>query len=340
MKHLSSPKVSVIVPAYNVEAYLSVCLESILKQSFTDFELLLIDDGSTDKSGEICDEYAMNDGRVRVFHKENGGVSSARNLGLDNAKGEWISFVDADDRVETDYLKNLISHVNNTIDLVVSYARIFDKNGNSRREVYPSKLITNENFEVMFIENDMNWHTAPWSKLYRHEIIKKYNLIFCETMHISEDALFNFQYMMYSRSIYISSDTDYCYFAEVESSLTKRVYSVYSELQTYHNIENIISFMIETKQIRNSKALHNLYYLNALNVRRVLNALYYNVVPRAERMKILMGMDIKMYLQYIGKQNSWRGNLYNLLLAFRLFAIYDLFRFNIAKRKIDKIKYA
>ena len=90
-------KISIIVPVYNAEEYLHRCIDSILAQTFTDFELLLINDGSKDNSGVICDEYAALDNRVRVFHKENGGVSSARNMGLDNAKGEWITFVDSDD---------------------------------------------------------------------------------------------------------------------------------------------------------------------------------------------------------------------------------------------------
>lgn len=94
---MSRVKISVIVPVYNAEKYLRRCVGSILAQTFTDFELLLVDDGSTDASGAICDEYASADARVRVFHKPNGGVSSARNLGLDNARGEWIAFADADD---------------------------------------------------------------------------------------------------------------------------------------------------------------------------------------------------------------------------------------------------
>lgn len=94
---MSTPTISVIVPVYNAKKYLHRCIDSILSQTFTDFELLLIDDGSKDKSGAICDEYAVKDNRVRVFHKENGGVSSARNLGLDNAEGEYVTFVDADD---------------------------------------------------------------------------------------------------------------------------------------------------------------------------------------------------------------------------------------------------
>ena len=100
---MSIPMVSVIVPVYNSSQYLHRCIDSILYQSFNDFEVLLIDDGSIDNSGEICDEYAVKDSRVRVFHKENGGVSSARNVGLGNAVGEWVTFVDSDDWIDQDF---------------------------------------------------------------------------------------------------------------------------------------------------------------------------------------------------------------------------------------------
>lgn len=99
--------VSVITPVYNTEKYLDECIGSILSQSMTDFELLLIDDGSTDGSGAICDRYAEKDKRIRVFHIPNGGVSAARNLGLDNARGEFVVFVDSDDRVTPDHLQQL-----------------------------------------------------------------------------------------------------------------------------------------------------------------------------------------------------------------------------------------
>ena len=104
MSIVKIPCISVIVPVYNVENYLPRCVDSILSQSFTDFELILVDDGSPDNSGKICDEYAEKDNRVRVFHKPNGGVSSARNLGLDNALGEFVTFIDSDDYVGREYL--------------------------------------------------------------------------------------------------------------------------------------------------------------------------------------------------------------------------------------------
>ena len=102
MRKNKMPKLSIIVPVYKVEQYINKCIDSILNQTFTDFELILVDDGSPDNCGKICDEYAQKDERVRVIHKENGGVSSARNLGIDEAKGEYVSFIDPDDWIDLD----------------------------------------------------------------------------------------------------------------------------------------------------------------------------------------------------------------------------------------------
>ena len=103
------PLISIIIPIYNTEKYLPRCIDSILAQTFRDFELLLINDGSTDNSGTICDEYVKKDSRIRVFHKENGGASSARNMGLDNAQGEWIAFIDSDDWIDTTMYESMFT---------------------------------------------------------------------------------------------------------------------------------------------------------------------------------------------------------------------------------------
>ena len=116
---MSNPKISVIIPVYNAESTLRRCVDSVLAQTFTDFECLLINDGSKDRTGKICEEYAAKDNRIRVFHRENGGLSSARNLGLDNAKGEWISFCDGDDCLCKNSLAILYSNINDDVDLVV-----------------------------------------------------------------------------------------------------------------------------------------------------------------------------------------------------------------------------
>lgn len=135
-----NPRISVIVPVYNTEKYLSECVDSILAQTFTGFELLLIDDGSSDNSGAICDEYAVKDSRIRVFHKLNGGVSSARNLGLDNARGEWIIFIDGDDYWNNpDMLDSLYDMaIRNSLDIVrFEYACISPEGDLS----YPSNVL-------------------------------------------------------------------------------------------------------------------------------------------------------------------------------------------------------
>ena len=129
---------SVIVPVYNTEPYLSRCIESILNQGSINFELLLIDDGSTDSSGAICDSYAEKDTRIRVFHKENGGVSSARNLGIDNAQGEWLYFVDSDDELLPNGLRTLVDNISDDVDVVMGGFESVNELGNVIREATES----------------------------------------------------------------------------------------------------------------------------------------------------------------------------------------------------------
>ena len=128
--------ISVIVPVYRAEKYLHRCVDGILAQTYTDFELLLIDDGSPDNCGALCDEYAAKDSRVRVFHKENGGVSSARNLGLDNAKGEWVTFCDADDYVTSDWLATFSDAITKAVDLGIQGYYIIDRDKTIKKEFW------------------------------------------------------------------------------------------------------------------------------------------------------------------------------------------------------------
>ncbi|MGM9597611.1 MAG: glycosyltransferase family 2 protein [Eubacteriales bacterium] len=126
------PEISVIVPVYNVERYLRQCIDSILAQTFRDFELILVDDGSIDQSGKICDEYAQKDNRVIVIHKKNGGLSDARNAGLDIAIGEYIGFVDSDDYIDTRMYEKMYREIKNTSADIVCCAMDYFYDGNSR----------------------------------------------------------------------------------------------------------------------------------------------------------------------------------------------------------------
>lgn len=194
---MKQPNISIIVPIYNVEKYLPKCIDSILKQTFTEFELLLIDDGSKDLSGRICDEYAKKDTRIKVFHKSNGGVSSARNIGLLHAKGEWIYFADADDELELDGLEILFSAVkDNNIDFVMGGYTKYDENEKMlfttpKRQ---DKILSAQTcISYLFKPKGYEYHGYLWNKLFKKSIVS--DLKFNEDIYFNEDRLFIVQYL-------------------------------------------------------------------------------------------------------------------------------------------------
>lgn len=223
-------KISVIVPVYNVEKYLPRCIDSILAQTFTNFELLLIDDGSKDRSGEICEEYAKKDPRIRVFHKENGGVSSARNLGLDNAKGEWICFADSDDKVSDDYLKHMTNAINDEVMLIISNYRK-EKDSICAVKLFDA-ILHDKDIVRYFITNKVFALSAPYSKLYNYEVIKKHSLKFPIGIQMGEDAIFIMKYLNKVSCVTVIDECDY-FVSETEGSLSSKYYSFEKEWECY-----------------------------------------------------------------------------------------------------------
>ena len=200
------PKVSIIVPVYNAECYLRKCLDSIINQDFEDWELLLIDDGSTDSSLLICQEYTNSDNRAVVFHKENGGVSSARNFCMLKAKGEWIAFVDADDWLEQDYLTNMLQY--DKSDMVIEGY----KNEKNIEFKISDSNVTLETKDIDFSEKKNNQiFYFPWRRLYRRDIIIENRLFFNERIRMSEDTCFTIHYLTYCGKITLSSACNYIY---------------------------------------------------------------------------------------------------------------------------------
>ena len=170
-------EVSIIVPVYQVEKYIRQCIDSILAQTFTDFELILVDDGSKDNSGKICDEYAEKDKRIRVIHKENGGLSDARNKGLDNAAGKYFMFVDGDDYIApnmAECLHNSILKADADI-AACNYRYIFESDGKKdfTTENKAEVLNANEIFYNRKNERNYGFWTVAWNKLYKAETFKK-----------------------------------------------------------------------------------------------------------------------------------------------------------------------
>ena len=225
------PKISVIVPVYNASLYIEKCITSILSNEFEDFELLLIDDGSTDTSGKICDEYANKDTRIRVFHKENKGVSSARNLGIIMSKSEWITFIDSDDWVSENFLGKLYTLEN--VDFVASYYKGVGWNEWVSKP-YSNALFSSDEMPQGISQYLFHFNTV-WSKLFKKEIIVKYNIVFNEDLNYGEDTCFVFNYFLYINSFKTLSNVDYYYYAS-SNGLSKKLYSIDNHLCLVDNI--------------------------------------------------------------------------------------------------------
>jgi len=194
--------ITVIVPVYNAIHYLQKCIDSILDQSFINFELLLINDGSTDGSDLICNFYSERDTRIRVFHKKNEGVSSARNIGIINAKGKWISFIDADDYI----LPNaLLTFFENSYDTDWVLANSYRLEENRKNLIYSWK---DKDFIVDLLKIK---HFALWGYLFNASIIKAKKILFNENLAYSEDRLFILQYAIFSNSLFFLAEPIYVY---------------------------------------------------------------------------------------------------------------------------------
>lgn len=210
--------VSVIVPVYNVEKYLNKCLDSLLVQSYADIEILLIDDGSTDNSGEICDIYANRNDNIKVIHKENGGLSDARNKGLDMATGQWITFVDSDDYVTPDYVETLLSLVlkNNADISIATYTYVSEK---SRSRATGEVDVMNSKIAIKRMLMDDGFDMGAWSKMYRAEYFKKIRF---PKGKLFEDSLVTYQLIAESSKVAFESKSIYFYINRSDSIINSQ----------------------------------------------------------------------------------------------------------------------
>ena len=244
--------VSVIVPVYNSEKYICRCLDSILAQSYTDFELLLINDGSKDTSGVICEEYSAKDSRVRVFHRENGGVSSARNMGLDNAKGEWVTFIDSDDWVESEYLMALVSHLD--VDIVVCSVNSTD----GKRWIMHDDICSTRGFIDKYIDTPIV--RAPWGALLRLDIINRNGIRFDSHIRYGEDMVFNMQYFLYCETFKTLDYVGYNYFQYPEEEISTKKYDLTLE-ETLYSLTKTLSVKDELNKKNGTKLSYDIDYM-------------------------------------------------------------------------------
>lgn len=260
--------VSVIVPVHNAGSYLSRCIESVLSQSYTDFELLLIDDGSTDGSKTVCDDYAAIDSRIRVYHKVNGGVSSARNKGLDEAKGDYIIFIDADDYVNPGYIEHLM---NSDSDLVITGAQRFNARNDSIAPLSTSSFSIEDFPNHWNTETDINIiYCLPFAKRFRSSIIQTNGIRFDENLFYSEDMLFIMRYLIHSNTCFELPSLDYMY--RIENISRNRKFRMSANDLAIH-YTRINDGLNDLEQITGFNSLSNVR--NDVNLRLLRKFYYY-----------------------------------------------------------------
>lgn len=284
------PLVSIIVPVYNIEKYISKCIESVLSQTFKDWELILVDDGSTDNSGKICDEYALKDNRIKVIHKENEGVTATRDKGVKEAQGEFLFFIDGDDYITDNALELLINkQKENDADLVRGSLCSIKEDGIIKCKYIVTNDIDNINNWYKYINNISGWNI--WNNLIRTSIYKNCVRISNEVL-IGEDLIASSQLAIQLKSISKCTTITYFYVqrnSSVMHSIEKdqnRTYSLY--LLMLKNLDEINS---KYKELR----LRTLHKILELTIYRIL---FLNLLNNRLMFKKYKKDVFKLYIKY------------------------------------------
>ena len=303
---MTKPFVSIIIPVFNAENYLNRCIRSVLSQSFNNFELILVDDGSTDRSSDICDGYEVEDERIHVIHQANAGVSAARNRGIESAKGEYISFIDADDWVERDMYESLFNEAReNGADYV--YCDYYQEKGGCSIVQKTVNCVPNDCNAT--IQNHIStWFVSAWMSIIRRDIIIANHIRFNTDLAYNEDFNFIAKYLVFAHRI---SKVDRALYHYDESNMSSALHQKNSRQSKdeYHSQVDVMKFY----------SRHNFYEMckKPLN-HRVVRCLYFYRNPQIYRMNksIISFFDI-VTCPHIGI----RGKFY---VAFRLFFPYTL----------------
>jgi glycosyltransferase involved in cell wall biosynthesis len=242
-------KISVIIPVYNVEPYIRKCLDSVISQTYKNLEILLVNDGSTDNSGKICDEYAEKDKRIKVFHKENGGLSSALNVGLENFTGDYLGFVDSDDWIEPDMYETLYKAIKskNVQISIASYFKDTDTESipASNEKKISDGIISQKDMLLFPLQRDyyMGFCGYVWNKLYSADIIKANRLSFDNDIKYGMDVLFYYTLMTSCNCIGIYIDKPLYHYLQRDTAISKsKSLSVKADILTvYKRVEELLN---------------------------------------------------------------------------------------------------
>jgi glycosyltransferase involved in cell wall biosynthesis len=328
------PKISVVIPVYNVEKYLQRCVESILNQTFQDFEIILVNDGSKDHSGAICDEYAKKDNRIKVIHKKNARVSAARNDGIKMAKGKYISFIDSDDWIEPDMYQNMIQKAEELyLDIIMCDYKKKSKDYEEKRSqliragYYSKDQIKNELFPclIMFEHLEYPPTISNWVCLFNLNFIKTNHLYYDEEIHYDEDSIFGSKVMFNASSFYYLKGHHYYNYFYNPNSTT----NTYNEnrwnsfLKINDGLKEYFGKTIEFDFARQIKV--NMLYLTL----SALGQIRYSKTVGEERVelieRIMYHPKVKeIFNEFKFPHVSWKTKVIILLIKYKMVRVYDL----------------
>lgn len=261
--------VSIVVPIYNAENYLRRCVDSILNQEYTDFELLLVNDGSTDASGDICEEYGDQDPRVIVIQKENTGVSDSRNRALDRARGKYLQFLDSDDWITPDATRLFVRAAEEYgCDMVISdFYRVVGERLSTKGDIEEEGVLTREEFAAHMMENPADFYYGVlWNKLYRRDIVEEHNLRMDTDINWCEDFMFNLEYIRYAKVFYALHAPIY-YYVKRKGSLASQGINISKtvkmKLNVFEYYNNFYKHVLEEEDYEKNRLQVYRFFIDA-----------------------------------------------------------------------------
>ena len=263
------PMVSIIVPIYNAEQYLRRCVDSILNQEYTDYELLLVNDGSTDASGDICEEYGDRDPRVIVIQKENTGVSDSRNRALDRARGKYLQFLDSDDWITPDATRLFVRAAEEYgCDMVISdFYRVVGERLSPKGDIEEEGVLTREEFAAHMMENPADFYYGVlWNKLYRRDIVEEHKLRMDTDISWCEDFMFNLEYIRYAKVFYALHAPIY-YYVKRKGSLASQGINISKtvkmKLNVFEYYNNFYKHVLEEEDYEKNRLQVYRFFIDA-----------------------------------------------------------------------------
>lgn len=310
--------VSVVVPVYKTEEYLRKCVDSILSQTYPNLEVLLIDDGSPDQCGKICDDYAKRDKRIRVIHNDNHGVSYSRNCGIKAATGEYLLFVDSDDYVNSTYVEGLVKSIQG-YDIAISDAlSFFVEKGAYNPWINVNGEITyqlRQDFQKFF-----PIFGVVWGKLYRMAILRQQGVLFDESISNAEDTLFSYEYLKYITTYNISHEAKYIYVRRQDDSLSKH----FDWMDNLVQVNRVFTKIKEYLYSRNVEGKENLLWRLCM---------YYIVRTNSGYQKYKK--RISLIRNFLGKEYKTKGIKHNLLsMCIRAKIYWPIYLYYKVKSKV------